>query len=411
MPSEWHSESIIKRSASLDQLQDSLSLLRFACDATSEAMLILDEHHTVCWVNRRSTEWFLAESAHHLIGHNFDSLFLFRHLDQREIPPDDNQHPLQQSVGGEGQMSVLVQVRNSERLPSTPVQHYMVTWQRINQKSDDFTLIIFRDLDPLEKALQHQRSFINRLAHELRTPLAIINGILRRLARAKGLTVQQIRSYGELSSEAKRMSGLVDKLLLLSDLDTDRYPWQLEKRSVCSFLTQWLDHLKEPQRQMICLDLSDAIADITLSLDQAAFSLVFDNLLENSLRFASNGSKFCIRGSLDPQMLVLSVLDQGPPLSINGDASLLFDRFTRLEEHRDPSRSDGVGLGLALVKSLVEGMGGVVKADFSSPNTEDQNCGLQISLFFPRLNQHAVCSDDSANIAPVVPVDDRTDPA
>ena len=162
---------------------------------------------------------------------------------------------------------------------------------------------------------------------------------------------------------------------------------------------------------MICLDLSDAIADITLSLDQAAFSLVFDNLLENSLRFASNGSKFCIRGSLDPQMLVLSVLDQGPPLSINGDASLLFDRFTRLEEHRDPSRSDGVGLGLALVKSLVEGMGGVVKADFSSPNTEDQNCGLQISLFFPRLNQHAVRSDDSANIAPVVPVDDRTDPA
>ena len=80
--------------------------------------------------------------------------------------------------------------------------------------------------------------------------------------------------------------------------------------------------------------------------------------------------------------LDLIVSDQGPALTLNDDASLLFERFTRLEEHRDPSRSDGVGLGLALVKSLVEGMGGSVTGGCNIEATDNATHGLQVCISF-----------------------------
>jgi K+-sensing histidine kinase KdpD len=150
-----------------------------------------------------------------------------------------------------------------------------------------------------------------------------------------------------------------------------------------------LDHLSALQRDLVCVDLDDTVSDSDLCLDQIAVSRVLDNLLENSLRFASDGSQFFIGASIQNHTLTLHVHDQGPPLAINGDASLLFDRFTRLEEHRDPSQTDGVGLGLAVVKSLVEGMGGAVKAEFSSDQAGEKPSGLQISLMFPRVNPTA----------------------
>ena len=389
MDSEHTTKLIKEIRASNSRVKYPQALLSVVCDATSEAMIILDEQQSVCWFNRRATDWFVAGCSNSLIGRSFDSLFQFRHLDQRLILVDDQQHPLRQSVHGEGQMDLLVQICDPERSSSTPVQHFMLSWQPLCDSGEHFTLLIFRDLDPLEQALQHQRSFINRLAHELRTPLAIMNGILRRLNRNNDASAYQLRSFEELSSETKRMSGLVDNLLLLSDLDTDRYCWQLEQRSVRSFLSEWLDHLSALQRDLVCVDLDDTVSDSDLCLDQIAVSRVLDNLLENSLRFASDGSQFFIGASIQNHTLTLHVHDQGPPLAINGDASLLFDRFTRLEEHRDPSQTDGVGLGLAVVKSLVEGMGGAVKAEFSSDQAGEKPSGLQISLMFPRVNPTA----------------------
>ena len=71
----------------------------------------------------------------------------------------------------------------NDSFQSSAVQR-MVIWKPIKEINEPYLLIVFRDLDPLEKALQQQRSFINKLAHELRTPLAIISGNLKRLSRS-----------------------------------------------------------------------------------------------------------------------------------------------------------------------------------------------------------------------------------
>ena len=178
------------------------------------------------------------------------------------------------------------------------------------------------------------------------------------------------------------MTGLVDKLLLLSELDTDRYHWHLEKRNLSTFLLYWLDSLTPHRRSLVQLRLPDASSHCEVELDQRAVCRIFDNLLENSLRFASGSGQLDIQVQVHQDDLDLIVSDQGPALTLNDDASLLFERFTRLEEHRDPSRSDGVGLGLALVKSLVEGMGGTVTGGCNIEATDNEPHGLQVCIRF-----------------------------
>ena len=149
------------------QLRQSLGLLRVAFDATEEAMLILDEHDQVRWVNRTAAQWLGNGLALRVIGKPLQQVASFMHPDQRDLPYGDRQHPLSQSKQGDGQMLLLIQpllVNDSFR--SSAVQR-MVTWKPIKEINEPYLLIVFRNLDPLEKALQLQRSFINKLAHGL----------------------------------------------------------------------------------------------------------------------------------------------------------------------------------------------------------------------------------------------------
>ena len=368
--------------ALVEQLRQSLGLLRVAFDATGEAMLILDDQRCIRWVNRQAADDFGGGSSLRVIGRQLGSVLILRHLDQRPLLNDDLHHPLNQVVHGEGQTNLLVEVVANQQSSPSQVLQRMVSWRPIVEMKSEFTLLIFRDLDPLERALQQQRSFINRLAHELRTPLAIMNGNLRRLSRKNFESQFLLQSLDDLRSETQRMTGLVDKLLLLSELDTDRYHWHLEKRNLSTFLLYWLDSLTPHRRSLVQLRLPDASAHCEVELDQRAVCRIFDNLLENSLRFASGSGQLDIQVHVHQDDLDLIVSDQGPALTLNDDASLLFERFTRLEEHRDPSRSDGVGLGLALVKSLVEGMGGSVTGGCNIEATDNEPHGLQVCISF-----------------------------
>lgn len=368
--------------ALVEQLRQSLGLLRVAFDATGEAMLILDDQRCIRWVNRQAADDFGEGSSLRVIGRQLGSVLILRHLDQRPLLTDDLHHPLNQVVHGEGQTNLLVEVVANQQSSPSQVLQRMVSWRPIVEMKSEFTLLIFRDLDPLERALQQQRSFINRLAHELRTPLAIMNGNLRRLSRKNFESQFLLQSLDDLRSETQRMTGLVDKLLLLSELDTDRYHWHLEKRNLSTFLLYWLDSLTPHRRSLVQLRLPDASAHCEVELDQRAVCRIFDNLLENSLRFASGSGQLDIQVHVHQDDLDLIVSDQGPALTLNDDASLLFERFTRLEEHRDPSRSDGVGLGLALVKSLVEGMGGSVTGGCNIEATDNEPHGLQVCISF-----------------------------
>ena len=178
---------------------------RVAFDATEEAMLILDEHDQVRWVNRTAAQWLGNGLALRVIGKPVQQVATFMHPDQRDLPYGDRQHPLSQSKQGDGQMLLLIHpLLVNDSFQSSAVQR-MVIWKP-KEINEPYLLIVFRNLDPLEKALQLQRSFINKLAHELRTPLAIISGNLKRLSRSSSLVDAILRPLEEVRTKPEEWS-------------------------------------------------------------------------------------------------------------------------------------------------------------------------------------------------------------
>lgn len=162
-------------------MSQSLGLLRVAFDSTGEAMLIVDESSGVRWANQQAADLWGGGITLQMVGRPLSTLLQFHHLDGSPLGDEEPSHPLQKALSAEGRNSYLIQAPSATE--NTQLITRSVSWRLIIQMNQSFILLIFRDLDPLEKALARQRQFIDNLAHELRTPLAIIAGNLHRLKR------------------------------------------------------------------------------------------------------------------------------------------------------------------------------------------------------------------------------------
>ena len=344
----------------VSQLRQSLGLLRVAFDATGEAMLIVDSDRLVRWVNQTAAELWGGGLPLRVIGKPLEALISFRQRDQRLLLLTDSHHPLNQAQSGEGQALFLIQPVSSFEGSQADVLQRMVAWRPITEMDGAFTLLIFRDLEPLEKSLQQQRAFINTLAHELRTPLAILSGSLRRMDRLTPMAPPLDSSLKDAIHETKRMAALVDQLLLLSELDTHQYHWNLKRKPFDQFLLQWMDTLDLSCRSRVSLQWPKDPQQFHLELDQVAVNRIFDCLLDNCLRLGKSDVALAISVCIEQNFVQFAVSDNGPGLPDNQDIGALFDRFSRLEVHRTLGEGDGCGLGLSVVKSLVEGMGGSI---------------------------------------------------
>ena len=365
------------------QLRQSLGLLRVAFDATEEAMLILDDNHQVRWVNRAAAQWLGNGLALRVIGKSIQQVASFHHPDQRDLPYEDPQHPLSQAKRGDGQMLLSIQpLLIKDALLASTAQR-MVSWKPIAEINEPYLLIVFRDLYPLEKALQQQRSFINKLAHELRTPLAIISGNLKRLSRSSSSNDPLPRPLEDVRNETKRMVSLVDKLVVLSELDTDQFSWSFERHPLRVFVENWLRTLDSSRRDFVQVSIPEQCLSREIELDHSAFNKVMNQLLDNSLRFTNNDHDFVLHGNTGKDCIELLVTDGGSTATSELSTDNLFDRFVKLEENRNPERGEGSGLGLAVVKALVTGMNGTIAANTKNDRENDVNNAINFSMIFP----------------------------
>ena len=151
-----------------------------------------------------------------------------------------------------------------------------------------------------------------------------------------------------------------------------------------TFVDQWLDKLDSSFRGCLHVNIDNEADVYQVRIDQDAFHLILDNLLENSLRFCRSKPLIQIRLIRSESHVELQFIDNGPGLRNDDQCVAVFDRFTRIEEHRNADMTDGGGLGLPLVKSLMEGMGG--SASCSSPQSPAKSGrhGLVVTLQFPR---------------------------
>jgi hypothetical protein len=215
----------------------------------------------------------------------------------------------------------------------------------------------FNDLlDRLAEAWEHQRTFVNGVSHELRTPITLISGYSRRLLRrAESLNVEQRDQLALVASEAESMGRLVNDLLEIARDDAGRLQLESRQFDPATLLEDLHRRLQDTTNGRLFLQpLPSSYADVCA--DPERLSQCLTNLVENALKYSPAAQPIELALSSETDQVVLHVFDHGAGVPA-AEREQIFGRFVRGSGSADTS---GHGIGLAVVKTLMERMGGSV---------------------------------------------------
>ena len=214
-----------------------------------------------------------------------------------------------------------------------------------------------RELGSMENLRQ---DFISNVSHEIQSPLTSISGFAV-LLKNNGLAPEQRAHYLDIiETEAKRLSRLSDNLLKLSSLESDMQPLTVTSFSLDKQIQNAVLML-EPQWAKKHLNLDITLDKLTCTGDEALLSQVWINLLHNAVKFTPESGGIGISLYTDGDHVVCRISDTGVGISLE-DQMHIFERFYKADKSRDRSLG-GNGLGLSLVKKIVELHGGSVAVE------------------------------------------------
>ena len=233
----------------------------------------------------------------------------------------------------------------------------------------------------LEEAARRKDDFLAMLAHELRNPLAPIGAAAELLTRAKTDPVRVQKASDIIGRQVKHMTGLIDDLLDVSRVTRGLVELAREPLPVTQIINDAIEQvtpLIHARRQHLSLHLSPD--NMTVSGDRKRLIQVVANILNNAAKYTPEGGEISLTTSVRVDQVSIHVSDNGIGMTPQL-AEHVFDLFAQAERTSDRS-SGGLGLGLALVKSLVELHGGSVTC-----SSDGMNQGSTFYVTLPRLVQ------------------------
>ncbi len=226
----------------------------------------------------------------------------------------------------------------------------------------------------LNDSFQQMRKFNADAAHELRTPLSILQGENEVALRSPGLPEEIHSVLASNLEELQRLTRIVNDMLILAEADAGS---QVLVMKPCR-LRPMLEDLVE-QMRVLALDRGIEISlakspEVVIDADALWFRRAILNLLDNAIKYSRDGGRVAVRAELSGGRVYLTIRDEGIGIEPK-DLPHIFDRFYRADPARSRS-SGGAGLGLALVKWIVESHGGQVGVE-SEP---DRGTAFVVSL-------------------------------
>jgi heavy metal sensor kinase len=216
-------------------------------------------------------------------------------------------------------------------------------------------------LDRLEAAHASQHRFVADASHELRTPLAALRAEIEVALRRERSPLDYQKTLDSNRHELERLSSLVENLLALAALDATKPQGQkspVDLSIVCRDVAEQLSPLAAAQNVRLHLELAE---NATVSGDVFALERAVRNLVENAIRHTPAGEQIVIRATRDAQGIVVQVIDAGVGIAPE-HLPHLFERFYRVDTSRNRAHG-GAGLGLSIVKAILEAHGGAVSVE------------------------------------------------
>jgi len=211
----------------------------------------------------------------------------------------------------------------------------------------------------LERQEVMRRDFIANAAHELRTPLTNLQGYLEALR--DGVITPDRATYNSLLDEAERLVRLSHSLDALAEGDAATAPPPVEDLDLAVAIRAALD-LAQPILERAGLTVVVEVPErLPARANPDLLAQVLGNLLSNAARYTPTGGTVTVRAERRSADLLVSIANTGEGIPAD-DLDRVFERFYRVEKSRDRERG-GAGIGLAIVKQLVEAGGGHVGAE------------------------------------------------
>jgi len=224
-------------------------------------------------------------------------------------------------------------------------------------KKPDLVLMTFHDLTPLRHVEEMRADFVANASHELRTPLAALSGFIETLqGSARDDAKARERFLPIMQEQARRMARLIDDLLSLSRIELNAHRRPDTPVDLVPIVRQVADGLETLARDRDVVVHVEAASALTVPGDRDELVRVFENLIENALKYGAPGKRVDItlaRGVSpegEPEARV-GVRDYGPGISPE-HLPRLTERFYRVDAC-DSRAQGGTGLGLALVKHIL----------------------------------------------------------
>ncbi len=213
-------------------------------------------------------------------------------------------------------------------------------------------------LDRIELSYESQKQFVSDASHELRTPIAVIQGYASMLERWGSEDKEVLEeSIDAISNEAKSMQDLVEKLLFLSRHDKKTLNLKKEKFNMKPLVEEMVKETKivVQNRNIQC----NILEDVIVYGDKQSLKQAVRIFLDNAVKYTEDGDTITVSLKNDNSTCVLSVSDTGIGMK-KEDINRVFDRFYRADEARN-GKIEGHGLGLSIAKLIVLNHAGSIK--------------------------------------------------
>jgi K+-sensing histidine kinase KdpD len=252
--------------------------------------------------------------------------------------------------------------------------------------ADGLQVQVMRDETELEAVRRARDSVLANISHEFRTPLAaqlasieLLLGGLEHMPRAA-----QRELLTSLERSTVRLTQLIDNLLESVRIESGQLAIREQRvalEEVVADAEALVGALLRQRQQRLAIELPGELPPLTG--DKTRLTQVFVNLLANANKFAPAGSAVRVGGAVEEERILLWVEDEGPGIpGASGAAGgrSLFDRFVRLAGEGEEPETGGMGLGLWIVRSIVERHGGAVEAGAGS-----RGRGTRLKVLLPRV--------------------------
>jgi len=357
---------------------EQIRLQAAALESADNAILITSPNRTIEWVNTAFTRlsgWTSSEAIGQQSsilrsidpqnwaaddelwdalnqGRSWRGIHISRKKDGTEYPEELTVTPV---VGGTGGMTHVIAIKSD------------ITDRRLAEEARQNTLRIESENNELQRLADARSQFLSTVSHELRTPLTTVSAFADILynSKSENLTDRQKTHLELIRKSSTQLGSLIDDLLDISQADSGRLI--LDKKSFD--ISAMIDEVASSSRILLAtreqqLLVRNVAPSLFLHADRSRIIQIVSNLLTNASKFSPGESNIKIDAEINHDHISIVVTDRGSGIS-KTDQAMMFSPFFR-GKSRDAVQPDGRGLGLAVVRSLVDLHDGSIRVESKS---------------------------------------------